>query len=342
MKNRIVSLFQLDELFTPRRNGNGHAAPAKRKTKKRKAAAKACPPATSTPARAAKTPVTSVQQGLSASFDTGAPIRCDHAVDYPPVRPVDLPSGEPVAASYAESLDIHVEAFEDEETSVYEPTVLLSTDVERAESESQGWHDGGYHSAFDASDGSTPEESTQGEDVPPTSPEEAEARQPSALAAERELPAAFAAQMQAVEADLAELAARADHPAPNAPTPPAPDDQAPTAPPRPTGGGSNPKGHEVFDAMSKGMGYATEFKLPPVQLSQVFSALDRQLDADDASRSAAPTAVSNAPGAPTMPAGDVLLKDLVNIAPPAKPVADAISPQAATPPDAATEPGTNA
>ena len=43
-----------------------------------------------------------------------------------------------------------------------------------------------------------------------------------------------------------------------------------------------------------------------------------------------------------MPAGDVLLKDLVNIAPPAKPVADAISPQAATPPDAATEPGTNA
>jgi len=205
---------------------------------------------------------------------------------------VELPSAPSDLPAHAQSLDIHVEAFEDEDTPVEEPTVRLAADDESEAAESQSV----YYPEEDEAD----EEEAH----------RASTRQASAPTADRMLPRSFASQMEAVEADLAELARRADHPPPNAPTPPSPEEQP--VPPRAVG--SSPNRHEIFDAMAKGMSYATEFRLPPLQLSQVFSALDRQLDADVPAPPAPNADTGTAPAAPLMPAGEVLIKDLVDIA----------------------------
>jgi hypothetical protein len=330
MKNRIVSLFELEELVAPRKNGNGHGS----RPKTRKPPRKACAPSPTT--EAAKTgtatpTVSATTPAIAKSFDTGAPIRCDHSVAYPPVETVQVRTDQPTAVAHAQALDVHVEAFEGEDTDVEEPTVRISSDEETSQSLSayEGAYEPAYEQAYepvsDTADDAEPEETTANANV-----------NAAALGAhERELPQSFAAQMEAVEADLAQLAARADHPAPNAPTPPAPDDQQPApAPPRPAGGA--PRGHDVFDAMAKGMGtmgYATEFRLPAVQLSQVFSALDRQLDAD-----VAPAMRAKADAAPTpaVPSGEELLKDLVNIVPPSTPATPSV------PAPDTTDSGTNA
>ncbi|MFN8583647.1 MAG: papain-like cysteine protease family protein, partial [Gemmatimonadaceae bacterium] len=104
------------------------------------------------------------------------------------------------------------------------------------------------------------------------------------------------------------LAERVQHPPPHStpPTPAADDEESSTAP------RAASTGHALFDTMAKGMQYATEFRLPAVQLSQVFSALDRQLNAEIVTP---PTQGAGAPPAP-MPGGDVLIADLVKLAPP--------------------------
>ena len=82
-----------------------------------------------------------------------------------------------------------------------------------------------------------------------------------------------------------------------------------------------PQGHAIYDSMAASMGYATEFRLPSVQLSQVFSALDRQLDAEDQARQApvATPVPNDSAGTPapdtTIPPSGVLLQDLVALSP---------------------------
>jgi hypothetical protein len=74
-------------------------------------------------------------------------------------------------------------------------------------------------------------------------------------------------------------------------------------------------GHGVFDSMAKGMAYATEFRLPPVQLSQVFSALDRQLDAEERATQSpgAPAPVAEPGPAPGTPPNELLVRDLIGL-----------------------------
>jgi hypothetical protein len=144
-------------------------------------------------------------------------------------------------------------------------------------------------------------------------------------------PATFTAQMDAVERDLADLAGRVQTPA--APDAVAADPQAPATPEEAEAAAAAPpvKGrfdHRVFDDIAKGMSYATEFTLPSVQLSQVFSALDRQLDAESTERdrkstppaAAAPAPSATTPEEPAVPPTAVLLKDLIALQPNAAPV----------------------
>ena len=300
MKNRIVSLFQLDELLAP--NGNGHArASAGSKTKrkrKRKACHKQMPGTVARAPGVSTSPTSPKEAPVAKSFDTGAPIRCEHAIAYPPVQPVELPTTPSDPRAEAHALDINVEAFEDDDSSIEEPTVRLANDEDtQAESQSFSYED----------------EPVQYAPEVPFTP----TRQAQPEVAEPVLPESFAAQMEAVEADLAELARRADHPPPNAPTPP-PEEEAAS----PRAAVAAPSGHAIFDEMAKGMSYATEFRLPPVQLSQVFTALDRQLDAEVSARPA-PDAATVRPAAPSatpiVPPADVLLKDLVNLTTPETP-----------------------
>src|SRR5262245_23072487 len=142
MKNRIVSLFQLDELLVP--NGNGHAKASAGSQAKRKH--KAC--RKRVPGSVAKAPGVSTSSAgpkeapVAKSFDTGAPIRCEHAIAYPPVQPVELPTTPSDTRAEAHALDIHVEAFEDDDASVEEPTVRLAGDEEtQAESQSFSYED---------------------------------------------------------------------------------------------------------------------------------------------------------------------------------------------------------
>lgn len=298
MKNRIVSLFQLEELLAPHTNGHGRSVAGGPTKKKRKARRKKAPGAvatTPTPPVSPAAPVGQVSPGsppqtpaVAKSFDTGAPIHCEHAIAYPPVQPVTLPTAPSEPPARAESLDINVEAFEDEETPIDEPTLRLGAD-EESEAESQSVYD----------------EDDEHYEAP-----RAQTRQASAPSADRVLPRSFASQMEAVEADLAALARRADHPPPNAPTPPTEEEQAPL----PRTNTQSPSRHAIFDEIAKGMSYATEFRLPPVQLSQVFSALDRQLDAEVPAPPVPNVVVDTPRVSPPIPPGDVLLKDLVDIA----------------------------
>ncbi|MEO7965417.1 MAG: papain-like cysteine protease family protein, partial [Gemmatimonadaceae bacterium] len=252
------------------------------------------PAATRTPKRASSGKTTCSKPSttpVSRSFDTGAPVHCEHNVSYPTVQPVDLPSTGEAPRPRASAMDIQVEAFEDDPDEIEDLTTRLTTrlttDEDQASSQSLAFSD-------------------EDQWLPPTPRNDAQVDTPSAGVEETVLPQSFADQMRAVELDLAQLAERADHPAPNAPTPPSSDERSSATPPQPR------SGHGIFDAMAKGMEYATEFRLPSVQVSQVFSALDRQLDAEEAQPE-----VPDPPAtpAPVMPGGDVLLADLARMTP---------------------------
>ena len=257
MKNRIASLFALDTLLGGTSNGHGpvtHLAEPSRK-RKQKAARRG--------ARGRE-----VQRTGERTVDKGDPIRCQHDVAYKPVTPVDVgtPSSPSAPASLAQQLgdEYDVEAFEEPD----EDLTLRLNDLENDEEPAE---------EFEMASG------TPWEGEPPPAPEEDPEPATTVRAQSYRKPPTFAAEMTAVEQDLAELAARAVQPTPVAPTrdPSATGDSAadpavepaPVPPPKPSG-------HAVFDQMAQGMGFATEFRLPPVQLSQVFSALDRQLDAE--------------------------------------------------------------
>ncbi len=286
MQNRLTSLFDLDKHFSPVEKGSrtplvSHpvSAPKRGQRKTAKRTPRPGGPQYPGPADAPR----------AQAFDQGGAIRCEHTQ---PQRQdaglIQLPS---TAADVQALGDTYiVEAFEDEEPAQEEEEPLNSATIER---ESRATLNDSTSSAL-----SYP-------DVSPT---------PSRPDREMGLSSSFAAQMAAVENDLAELAQRSQTPAPEAPTPTGSgeNDGEPTAPPL-----SSAKGHGVFDAMAQGMGYATEFRLPAVQLSQMFTALDRELDAEVAVKreevaSSPPSA--NTP-MPASPDSGVLLRDLVALTP---------------------------
>ncbi|MEW5918517.1 MAG: papain-like cysteine protease family protein, partial [Gemmatimonadota bacterium] len=301
MQNRIASLFALDELLSGKSNGrNGHGATKRPRRKRRRtahnanvAARKIADPHAAFHHRHQK------KKTHAQSFDTGGPIRCEHNVAYTPAEQIRVPaSGEQAPpGGAAMSFDVGdgytVEAFEDED----EEESLSALP----------------HHATEIS-----EVDTYGsEAVRASSYEPYVSETPSARGDyERRPPASFAAQMSAVERDLADLATRVQQPGaePNAAAPAAEDEQGAESQPAPV----STSGHRIFDSMAKGMSYATEFRLPAVQLSQVFSALDKELDAENAAPSTpAPTVVSGPTpvGVESIPPNDVLIKDLVDLPP---------------------------
>ncbi len=298
MMNRIASLFELDDLLQVARNGHSNASgrhsPHKKHPEK----------TTHTSARPRRVSAARLANGeqtvTSQSFDNGAPVRCAHDVAYPAVSRIEV-EGQPHAADTASaqpfSTDQYdVEAFEEPDPEPYgeEPEQDPSPPADHDESPRQAaW---------------TP--------ARPTSFSVPVARCTVS-------PPTFAAQMSAVEHDLADLAARATVP-PESPA------SGPISAAGDTAAGESPvdsqpraSGHALFDQMATGMGYSTEFRLPPVQLSQVFSALDRQLDADGhvptqgAVPPAAPVFAETTPQAPPAPRAPIpsatLLRDLVAI-----------------------------
>lgn len=297
MRNRVASLFDLDELLGSNGNGNGNGhAPAPRPRRRKKTAASHTPGSAYRGHRHGKHKVHSDRH-----VDKGDPIRCEHNVPYKPVTPVDVkeppvappPNVPPPAAQQLGEDDYNVEAFEepDEDDSLR----LLSEDEEELELD--------YPKVEDAFEQS----------FHPSEP------LPDAELDESYRPRTFAAQMEAVEKDLADLAARVPPPAQETAgedASSAEEEVQNTPSPAPQ------SGHAVFDQMAQGMGmgYATEFRLPAVQLSQVFSALDRQLDAEERQKTASiqTPVVSGAPAPVAPPDSATLLKDLVRmpVAPP--------------------------
>lgn len=287
MKNRIASLFALDSLLGGTTNGHGTAASPPGHRRKGKGT------------RAARHGAGKEAQRIDGrTVDKGDPIRCQHDVAYQPVAPVDVgrPSGPPApSAPVAQQLgdEYDVEAFEEPDEELT-PRLADEEEYERLETASGMPLD------------EEPWPHTEEEPEPVT-----------VRAQSYRKPPTFAAEMTAVEQDLADLAARAAQPAPATSAPEAspsgdsePEAAAPAPAPAP-----KPSGHAVFDQMAQGMGYATEFRLPPVQLSQVFSALDRQLDAEAIKAApAAPTRAST-PAADTVavPPTETLIKDLVDL-----------------------------
>ena len=284
MKNRIASLFALDSLLGGPTNGHGPAThPTGQQTKKKA-------PKTARRGRRHKESQREVK-----SVDKGDPIRCQHDIAYKPVASVDVgpttqaPTSTPVAHQLGDEYD--VEAFEEPDEEDLTPRLADEDEYERLETASgMPW-----------------------EEEPPAAPDEEP--EPATFRAESyRKPSTFAAEMTAVEKDLAELAARTTQPAPSAPLPEStPDDSGaePTAPPVP-----KPSGHAVFDQMAQGMGYATEFRLPPMKLSQVFSALDQQLDAEAITPASAAPPAGSAPAAgnvASVPPTETLIKDLVEM-----------------------------
>jgi hypothetical protein len=291
MPKRMVSLYELDKSL-PR------AAGATRK-RRRVPVPEPSPPA----ARRAR------------AFDTGAPLLCAHSAAYSHVVPVPVfePTDSPVVDLELGS-DYSVESFEtdDDGTSLELPTLdTIESDEDEEPTD---------YTAAAASTSSPAGRDRHADAYEPPPPHE------SRDAFERRMPASFANQMRAVEHDLSELAGRVQPPAAtdgpatadNAAAPAPEDDAAAqTPPPAPR----VPQGHAVFDEMAQGMRYATEFRLPSVKMSQVFAALDRELDGEAVHERApgAPVVPRPAPTVSATPTTDDLLQDLDELAPPPAP-----------------------
>jgi hypothetical protein len=224
------------------------------------------------------------------SFDTGAPLRCEHDVLYTPVARVEVlepPEAAPSAAPLQLGGGYSVEAFDD-------------TD------------DGGVSLEAPALGGDEAEEDERlrverSRDIPSVA---------SPFPDGTPAPATFAKEMDAVERDLVELAGRMQTPSSPSETPTAaPDTDAEPSPPPPVPPTNRP-GHAVFEEIAEGMRYATEFRLPPLPLAKVFSALDRQLDTDAASRNGTVTVPAASPPTSPSPSTEVLLRDLIDLTPP--------------------------
>ncbi len=292
MQNRIASLFELDELLRPGRKQKRNGTGGRKRRRKAKASLHS---GTTTPTPKAEA------RPIAQSFDRGDPIRCQHGHAYRPAEVVEVAEpadASPEAQSVQFGADYTVESFEDSDDE--EDSLLLSEDI-------------GVD--VDEEDLSISREASS----PWTAPvEDAPSYIREEPVEDRELPASFAAQMNAVERDLADLATRVQNPPETEPTRVPDESGDPAGAPAPAAPQTT-AGHGIFDAMAKGMSYATEFRLPPVQLSHVFSALDQELDAEEKAK-AAPAAgqvptitVPVAPGTEVVPPNEVLLKDLVTM-----------------------------
>ena len=256
MTNRLTSLFELDELLgITTREHIAARSQKRRRTNGSATLAPSCPPKSSSAPKSSKaTPSTGRWTVTAQSFDNGAPIRCEHDVAYRPVASIEVESTRPRREAPATQLsvdDYDVEAFEESDEG---SQLQLNSD-----------EDADNRSPLDA---------------PPLRADAPLAFSKGTVS--RSASSALTSQLSAVERDLADLAAHSSTPAEIPPTPLEArrdegyeSDAAPSPPVRASG-------HGVFDTMAQGMGYATEFRLPPVQLSQVFSALDQQLDAHEA------------------------------------------------------------
>ena len=296
MQNRIASLFALDELLGATIKGHNGNGATKRKRRKSKRRAPTAPPTGSGPAPTRNTyaPTKQARKAYAQSFDSGAPIRCEHGVPYTPVEPVQVPSESPPSGA-AMSLDsgegYTVEAFEEDEDEEDSLTALPDLKAEYSDVDN-------YASEAVRASSYTPRTIA-----------------PPRVDYARTQPAAFAAQMSAVEQDLADLATRVQQPAATPNAAPTTDDEQTSdsaAPPAST------SGHGVFDSMAKGMSYATEFRLPAVEISKVFSALDSQLDAEAVATPPASAAQPSIPATPSVvgvPPNEILIRDLVNLPP---------------------------
>ena len=298
MKNRIASLFELDELLSAGTNGHSSGARAQKPGAARRATTVA--PTTPAPARRSGK---RKSRRVKLHADKGDPIRCEHAVPYKPVPLVDVqpPAPPPTTPTppTAQQLgdEYDVESFED----TNDDTSMRLTGIEETTLEES------YPDDAELEDDKREDESRSlgqsYEPSPATSADDYEYR----------TPASFAAQMTAVERDLADLASRVSTPGADAPPSnvSSDDEESPAAlAPQPP---ERRAGHAVFDEMAQGMAYATEFRLPAVQLSQVFSALDRQLDSEQRQNAVAgqmpPPQPSPQPGVATEPAAVTVIPD---------------------------------
>lgn len=125
---------------------------------------------------------------------------------------------------------------------------------------------------------------------------------------------AHAEQIAAFEREVQALSARrpaqaAASTAPPASEPPPEDEDAGAKPPLRTAG------HGVFDEMARGMEYANEFRLPPVEVTRLFRDLDQQIDAEKVRRrpEASSAAAAAPPGPIPMPADEELARDLASL-----------------------------
>jgi hypothetical protein len=300
MKNSGASLFELDTLLGETRSARPGAArkhSAHKPARAKRPARRACAPYAPAPSRPAADVVTK-------SFDRGDPICCRHAVSYRRVAAPNTqgPASPAPLVEVAQQLsdEYDVEAFEEPA----EEVPLRLTDTEEQESAAVS------ESSSLARAYAAPIDRTS-----------------SSEAVEQRAAGALSEELRAVEQDLAELAARTDTSATQTPREAASLDEesANSAPVAPTAQRSD--GHAVFDQMAQGMGYATEFRLPAVKLSQVFSVLDKQLDAErdrgPATASPAHALDADTPAQaaePTMPGSETLIQDLIAM-PGAKPAA---------------------
>ena len=309
MKNRVVSLFELDALLVHKHVGAGISHPSAAPARRHRHTAAPLPPAARAPQRpspdAAPRTVAKAQ-----SFDSGAPIRCEHAVAYRPQDPV--PVREP-ADAHASAMDAvyTVEAFEEDEADDESPPPPSDDEAPQAHATAASWvsDDNRERSLPDVVSSASYTARRRQQETPAATPMPA-------------MESSMSAQLAAVERDLAELATRtasqAPEPRQSTPTDDADDTAGSRVNERPAAYGG---GHAIFDDMATGLSYATEFKLPAVQVSQMFSALDTELARENNRRAVvSPQAMMSAPvsGAPdsaTSTPTSQLIQDLVALSP---------------------------
>jgi hypothetical protein len=287
MHNRIVTLFDLDELLG--------AATVRPRIAGRKPGVKPASPAGAKPGS---------NKVKAQAFDYGAPITLQHGDAH--ARSVSRPI--PPEKIRSHGLSDFVGAFEDADTA------KADEPEETEEDELAGLGIGQKDSAL--LNEREEEEETESEDSTAQS-----YRAPP----QRRRPVPFspghAEQVAAFEREIQELAAKRPPENPPAGTPvqdtSSPDESNQPRPPQ-TGG------HDVFDHMAQGMEFVNEFRLPPVEVNRLFREFDRQIDTEAQRARVRAQDVGTAPmtppvivvPAPSIPDDEVLARDLAYLTDP--------------------------
>ena len=268
MRNRITTLFELDELFSfPPPPAGSVARPPKRAPRKARRARRG----EKHSQRAAEP---DRRRGTRArAFDYGDPIELRYGAAL--VRATSAPSRGAEPDPYA-AFDQSVEPFElaeDGSEDGADDSVRVADEPDARKQSAPV----ARTAPADEDGEAEPDESTGETDTERQRTERIAAAKSQAQQRQDERVRAFEAEMRA-------LAERQEHGTePSTTTPPAAG--APASPPiSPLGAspGRSPYSHEIFDEMAKGMSYATTFKLPPVELKTMFREFDRELDAEAA------------------------------------------------------------